>query len=113
MGLLMRNFNILGGSLKSLIFRGDLRKTNMGRISFSVKRGGLDSSQIWGRGLGRKRGCDTPMHTMLKYSIWHVISQDHVMQGSYNFMIRSSLLYATTLPSLVAIGIAVAEILCL
>ena len=113
MGLLMRNFNILGGSLKNLIFRGDLRKTNMGRIAFSVKRGGFDSSQIWGLGLGRKRGCDTPIHTVLKYSICHVISQDHVMQGSCNFMIRSSLLYATTLPSLLAIGNAVVEILCL
>ena len=43
-----------------------------------------------------------------KYLICHVTSQNREIEGSGNFL--SSSWYATTLPSLVAIGIVVVEI---
>ena len=57
----------------------------------------------------------------IKYLICHVTSQNFVIEGSFNFMSGSATIpmatklgrmvaYVTTLPSLVAIGIVVAEI---
>ena len=43
----------------------------------------------------------------VKYLIYHVTSQKYVTEGSSNFMAGSSSWYVATLPSLVAIGIAV------
>ena len=42
--------------------------------------------------------------------VFRVISEDHVSEGSHDFMGGSSSLYVTTLPSLIAVGIAVVEI---
>ena len=42
--------------------------------------------------------------------VCHVISQDHMVKGSCDFMGGSPLWYVTTLPSWVAIGIVVMEI---
>ena len=47
-----------------------------------------------------------------KYSIWRVTLQNHVIEGSSNFMSESSSWYVTTLPSLVKIGIKVVQIQC-
>ena len=47
----------------------------------------------------------------IKYLICHMTSQNHVILGSSNFMSGRSSLHVTTLPSLVAIGIVVVEIL--
>ena len=41
---------------------------------------------------------------------YHVTSQDHVIEGSRNFVSETSSLYVTTLPSLVTIGIVVVEV---
>ena len=46
----------------------------------------------------------------MNYLTCHVTFQNHVIEGSSNFMSGSSSWYITTLPSLVAIGIAVVEI---
>ena len=45
----------------------------------------------------------------VKYLIYHVTSQKYVTEGSSNFMAGSSSWYVATLPTLVAIGIAVVE----
>ena len=45
----------------------------------------------------------------VKYLIFHVTSQKYVIEGSSNFMCGSFLWYVTTLPSLLAIGIALVE----
>ena len=45
--------------------------------------------------------------------VCHVISQDHMVKGSCDFMGGSPSWYFTTLPSWVAIGIVVMEIQCL
>ena len=42
--------------------------------------------------------------------VCHVISQDHMVKGSCDFMGGSPLWYVATLPSWVAIGIVVMEI---
>ena len=42
--------------------------------------------------------------------VFRVTSEDHVSEGSLDFMGGSSSLYVTTLPSLIAVGIAVVEI---
>ena len=47
-----------------------------------------------------------------KYSIWRVTLQNHVIEGSSNFMSESSSWYVTTLSSLVKIGIKVVQIQC-
>ena len=44
-----------------------------------------------------------------KYLIFHVISKNHVTEGSCKFMSGMSLFYSTILPSLVAIGIVLVE----
>ena len=44
------------------------------------------------------------------YVTLHVTSQNHVIEGSDNFMSGSSSWYLTTLPSLIAIGIVLVEI---
>ena len=46
----------------------------------------------------------------IKHFICHVILQNHVIEGSCNFMNGSSSMYVTILPSLLAIGIVVLEI---
>ena len=46
----------------------------------------------------------------IKYLIFHVTSQNHLIEGSCKFMNETSLLYVTTMPSLVTIGIVVIEI---
>ena len=46
----------------------------------------------------------------IKYLTFHVTLQNHVIEGSTNFMSGSSSWYITTLPSLVVIGIVVREI---
>ena len=46
----------------------------------------------------------------LKYLTCHVILQNHVIEGSSNFVSGSFLWYITVLPSLVAMGIIVVEI---
>ena len=46
----------------------------------------------------------------IKYLKSHATSQNHVIEGSYNFMSRNSSYYFTTLPTLVAIDIVVVEI---
>ena len=46
----------------------------------------------------------------IKYLACHVNLYNHVTEGSSNFLIGSSSSYITTLPSLIAIGIAVVEI---
>ena len=46
----------------------------------------------------------------LKYLICHVTSQNHMIEGSVNFMSGRSSSYVTTLPRFLAIGIVVAEI---
>ena len=43
----------------------------------------------------------------IKYLIFHVNSQNHLIEGSCKFMNETSLLYVTTMPSLVTIGIVV------
>ena len=43
----------------------------------------------------------------IKYLIFHVTSQNHLIEGSCKFMNETSLLYVTTMPSLVTIGIVV------
>ena len=48
--------------------------------------------------------------TDIKYLIFHVTSQNHLMEGSCKFMNKTSLLYVTTMSSLVAIDIVVIEI---
>ena len=45
-----------------------------------------------------------------KYLIFYVTSQNHLIEGSCKFVNKTSLLSVTTMPSLVAIGIAVIEI---
>ena len=45
----------------------------------------------------------------IKYLIFHVTSQNHLIEGSCKFMKETSLLYVTAMPSLVAIGIVVIE----
>ena len=45
-----------------------------------------------------------------KYLIFHVTSQNHLIEGSCKFMNKASLLDVTSMPSLVAIDIAVTEI---
>ena len=46
----------------------------------------------------------------ITYVICHMTLQDHVIWGSFDFVGGSSLLNATTLPHLVAIGIALVQI---
>ena len=46
----------------------------------------------------------------IKYLIFHVTPQNHVIKGSCNFMSWSSSLHATTLPSLVVIVLVAVEI---
>ena len=46
----------------------------------------------------------------IKYLIFQVTSQNYLIEGSYKFMNKTSLLYVTTMPSLVAIDIVVIEI---
>ena len=46
----------------------------------------------------------------IKYIIFDVTSQNHLIEGSYKFMDKISLLYVTTMPSLAAIDIVVMEI---
>ena len=46
----------------------------------------------------------------IKYLIFHVTSQNHLIEGSCKFMGKTSLLYVTTIPSLVVIHIVVKEI---
>ena len=46
------------------------------------------------------------------YLICHVTSQDHLIEGSFEFMGGSSLWYVTTLKNLVAIGIVIVAIKC-
>ena len=46
----------------------------------------------------------------IKYLMFHVISQNHLIEGSCKFINETSLLYVITMPSLVAIGIVVIEI---
>ena len=66
MGFRMKNFNIMGVSLKNLIFRwgrgGGVgsRKTNIGGVA--SKGGGLGESP---EGVVFLRGVDTLMHTMV------------------------------------------------
>ena len=45
----------------------------------------------------------------IKYLTCHVTSLTYVIEGSCNVVNGSSLLYATTLPPLLALGIAVVE----
>ena len=42
--------------------------------------------------------------------IYHMTSQNYEIEGSCNFMNRTSSLYGPTMPSLVAIGLVVIEI---
>ena len=42
--------------------------------------------------------------------VFRVTSEDHVSEGSHDFMGGSSSLYVTTLPSLIAVGNVVVEI---
>ena len=42
----------------------------------------------------------------IKYLICHVTSQNHVIEGSFNFMSGNSSMYITSLSSLVVIDIA-------
>ena len=46
----------------------------------------------------------------IKYLIFQVTSQNYLIEGSYKFMNKTSLLYVTTMPSLVAMNIVVIEI---
>ena len=46
----------------------------------------------------------------IKYLIFHVTSQNHLIEGSCKFLNETSLLYVTAMPSLVAIVIVVIEI---
>ena len=46
----------------------------------------------------------------ITYVICHMTLQDHVIWGSFDFVGGSSLLNVTTLPHLVAIGIALVQI---
>ena len=46
----------------------------------------------------------------MKYFICHVIPQNHVIEGSWNFMSGSSSLYIPSLLSLVVVGIVAVEI---
>ena len=41
--------------------------------------------------------------------ICHLASQDHMIEGSYDFMVKNFSLYVTTQPSLANIGIEVAD----
>ena len=69
----MKNVNIMGGSMKNLIFRGGSQKPIYKGEMPEKREGGLDSLQIEGGGGGLEkkmevvflRGVDTPMHTML------------------------------------------------
>ena len=45
----------------------------------------------------------------IKYLIFHLTSQNDLIEGSCKFMNETSLLYITTVPSLVAIDIVVIE----
>ena len=45
----------------------------------------------------------------IKYLVFHVTSQNHLIEGSCKFMIETSLLYVTVMSSLMAIGIVVTE----
>ena len=49
----------------------------------------------------------------ITYFICHVASQEHVLERSYDGLGRSPSMYVTTLPRLLAMGIAVGEIKCL
>ena len=46
----------------------------------------------------------------MNYLTCHLTQQNHVIEGSSNFVKESFLWYVTTLPNLVAIGIVVTEI---
>ena len=46
----------------------------------------------------------------IKYLICYVTSQNHLIEGSCNFMSVSSSCHVTTLPCLVALGIVLVEI---
>ena len=46
------------------------------------------------------------------YLICQLAPQDHMIEGSCNFMTGNCSFYATTLPSLLAIGIVIAETQC-
>ena len=46
----------------------------------------------------------------IKYLIFPVTSQNYLIEGSYKFMNKTSLLYVTAMPSLVAMNIVVIEI---
>ena len=46
----------------------------------------------------------------IRYLIFHVTSQNHLIERSSKFMNKTSLLYVTIMPSLVAIDIVVKEI---
>ena len=43
--------------------------------------------------------------------LFHLSSQNHLIQGSFNFLSKCSSLFITTLPSLVVFGIVVVRIL--
>ena len=45
----------------------------------------------------------------MNYLICHLTQQNHVIEGSSNFVKESFLWYVTTLPNLVAIGIVVTD----
>ena len=49
----------------------------------------------------------------ITYFICHGASQEHVLERSYDGLGRSPSMYVTTLPRLLAMGIAVGEIKCL
>ena len=56
---------------------------------------------------GGHRHCDSENIMILGY---HVISQDHIIKGSCDFIGRNPSRYVMILPSLVAIGTVVVEI---
>ena len=56
---------------------------------------------------GGYRHCDSENIMILGY---HVISQDHIIKGSCDFIGRNPSRYVMILPSLVAIGTVVVEI---
>ena len=68
----MRNSNIMGGSLKNLIFRVGAHEKSIYRGN-CLKRGWLGQFSDLSGGLAKKkgvvflRGVDTPMHTMSLY----------------------------------------------
>ena len=55
-------------------------------------------------------GHQSSANEYIKYLICHVTSQNHVIEGSCNFMSGSSLLYVTTRPSLLGVGSVVVKI---